>query len=421
MAADRASVAARDTARVAAAGARAVAAATALRSMPDSPEAAQSAAQAVTELLSTVDAARSSAQRPPLPGAAAPSADAALAKRKEEALVQKRYNRDPSSEEALTGDVAGAAITRMVEELPAYRLWNWLTRPNLYGLENIPDERPLLFVGNHTMYGIYDMPLMVYEMKKRKGIVLRGLAHPLHYASAFGDLLARYGAVKATPRNYFKLLEAGEAVLLYPGGAREVAKRRGEENKLLWKEDTDFVRLAMRFGCTIVPFAALGVDDAFGIALDSKDIMASPLGEPIRQAIQAAGFPADAGLDVADAVPPIALGMGGLPFVPNAQRLYFHFGKPIRTDGFTPAEIADKDKCSQLYAEVRKAVEDGAGDPSCCCAAWFVLLADFSPRAYRALLLTFLCFALHRLMQALFSSSRSARRTRSGISCRGWF
>lgn len=48
-------------------------------------------------------------------------------------------------------------------------------------------------------------------------------------------------------------------------------------------------------------------------------------------------------MDVADAVPPIALGMGGLPFVPNAQRLYFHFGKPIRTDGFTPAEVAVRD------------------------------------------------------------------------------
>eukprot|EP00959_Pyramimonas_sp_CCMP1952_P265617 5553482-Pyramimonas_sp.AAC.1 len=78
--------------------------------------------------------------------------------------------------------------------------------------------------------------------------------------SAFGDLLARYGAVKvtklpsvpqmhpesngyinplkhATPRNCFKLLQAGQAVLLYPGGAREVAKRKNEKYKLLWKED----------------------------------------------------------------------------------------------------------------------------------------------------------------------------------------
>jgi hypothetical protein len=58
--------------------------------------------------------------------------------------------------------------------------------PLRFGLDNIPDEKPLIFVGNHTMYGIYDMPLMIYELRKRKGITLRGLAHPLHYASAFG-------------------------------------------------------------------------------------------------------------------------------------------------------------------------------------------------------------------------------------------
>jgi hypothetical protein len=59
-------------------------------------------------------------------------------------------------------------------------------------------------------------------VRKKTGIALRGLAHPLHYMSAFGDLLSRYGAVKATPRNCFKMLQAGQAVLLYPGGAREV-------------------------------------------------------------------------------------------------------------------------------------------------------------------------------------------------------
>ena len=32
------------------------------------------------------------------------------------------------------------------------------------------------------------------------------------------------------------------------------------------------MRLAMRHGCTIVPFAALGVDDAFEIGLDSQAV-----------------------------------------------------------------------------------------------------------------------------------------------------
>jgi hypothetical protein len=38
--------------------------------------------------------------------------------------------------------------------------------------------------------------------------------------------LPRYGNVKATPFAAYKLLKAGEDVLLFPGGAREVVKRK---------------------------------------------------------------------------------------------------------------------------------------------------------------------------------------------------
>ena len=75
---------------------------------------------------------------------------------------------------------------------------------------------------------------------------------------------------QATPRNCFHLLQSGQSVLLYPGGGREVAKRKGEKYKLMWKEETDFVRLAMRFGAVIVPFAAIGVEEAFDVLLDPE-------------------------------------------------------------------------------------------------------------------------------------------------------
>ena len=35
-------------------------------------------------------------------------------------------------------------------------------------------------------------------------------------------------------------------------------KLKGEKYKLLWKESPDFVRLASKLDCTIVPFAAVG-------------------------------------------------------------------------------------------------------------------------------------------------------------------
>jgi hypothetical protein len=51
--------------------------------------------------------------------------------------------------------------------------------------------------------------------------------------------------------------------LLFPGGAKEVNKRVGQEYQLFWKESPDFVRLAARCGAIIVPFAAVGADDAY--------------------------------------------------------------------------------------------------------------------------------------------------------------
>ena len=46
-----------------------------------------------------------------------------------------------------------------------------MTRPEFVGIENIPlDDRPLLFVGNHTLYGLFDMPIMIYEVRNTTGL-----------------------------------------------------------------------------------------------------------------------------------------------------------------------------------------------------------------------------------------------------------
>ena len=46
----------------------------------------------------------------------------------------------------------------------------------------------------------------------------------------------------------------------------QVMKRRGEEYKLFWRDDRpDFVRLAAKYDALIVPFAAVGADDAYNL------------------------------------------------------------------------------------------------------------------------------------------------------------
>ena len=43
-------------------------------------------------------------------------------------------------------------------------------------------------------------------------------------ANQLASVMSTYGAVPVGGRNFFKLLEAGEAVMLFPGGVREVCR-----------------------------------------------------------------------------------------------------------------------------------------------------------------------------------------------------
>ncbi len=219
--------------------------------------------------------------------------------------------------------------------------------PKFLELDRIPDTRPLLFVGNHTLYGMLDVPFLFMELYDKKGIYLRGLGDHVHFkVPAWGTLLKRLGAVDGTRENCAKLMERGESILVFPGGAREVAKRRGEAYKLVWGERLGFVRMAIAHGCTIVPFSAVGVEDALDIVVDAEQMLAHPVGRLLR----------DLGLRE-DLMLPIVKGLGPTP-LPRPERLYFGFGEAIRTVSYAGLEN-DDDACRELRGRVREAVEAG--------------------------------------------------------------
>ncbi|KAH6555892.1 hypothetical protein KP509_1Z219200 [Ceratopteris richardii] len=233
--------------------------------------------------------------------------------------------------------------------------WKFLTSPLTSGEENLPSpelKRPILFVGNHTMFGVYDTPLLLHELFLR-GFRCRGLAHPGHWRSFVGPLFERYGHVKATKLAAYKLLKENEHVLLFPGGAREVGKRKNEEYKLLWKPKADFVRMATRFGAIIVPFGCLGGDDAYKILFDGNDILESPLAPFVMDLYNRIGISLET-------IYPITAYPGtkipSLVAIPSIERIYFHFGEPIDTTSFPGSQNGDK--FEEMYALVKKRVED---------------------------------------------------------------
>lgn len=202
-----------------------------------------------------------------------------------------------------------------------------LTRPVFRGLENIPETRPLLFIGNHTMYGVIDVPQLFFGLYRQRGIVLRSTAEKAHFhIPGWRELLVRYGAVDGNRENVEAVLRAGEALLLFPGGAREAFKRQDQRYKLLWGDRVGFARLAIRTGATIVPFAAVGADDIFDVAITPEQLLASPLG-PLLQGVRR------------DLIPGLPRGKGPLG-LPGIRRQYFQFQPPIPAEGDETDEAA---------------------------------------------------------------------------------
>ncbi len=225
--------------------------------------------------------------------------------------------------------------------------WRWITAPRLSGLEHVPTDRPFLLAGNHTLMGVLDAPLMVLELERRLGVRVRALGDHLHFAiPGWRKLLEQFGVVDGTPDNVRMLMRAGESLLVFPGGGREVFKHKGEQYRLLWGQRCGFARLAIEFGYPIVPFASIGVDDMFDIVWDADDLLASPLGPLLRRL---APRP--------DLIPPVVRGIG-LSVLPRPERVYFRFLSPIETAGVA-GRTDDPVHCFAVRERVRHSVEAG--------------------------------------------------------------
>jgi 1-acyl-sn-glycerol-3-phosphate acyltransferase len=114
----------------------------------------------------------------------------------------------------------------------------------------------------------------------------------------------------------------GEAILVFPGGGREVARRRGDHYPLVWRERIGFARLAIEAGYAVIPVSMIGVDDMWDVVVDSED----PLLRPVRALAER--------LDLdPELVWPVVRGLGPTP-LPRPQRIYGRIGEPIDARAF---------------------------------------------------------------------------------------
>jgi 1-acyl-sn-glycerol-3-phosphate acyltransferase len=148
------------------------------------------------------------------------------------------------------------------ERLPGiWLLASLYFRGEVRGLGNIPEEGPVLLVGNHSGGNLTpDTSVFTLAFNAYFGVErpFYQLAHNLVLSMPGLSFLRKFGTVAASPQNAERALKEGAALLVYPGGDYEVHRPIWESTKVDFGGRKGFIRLALEHDVPIVPVVAIG-------------------------------------------------------------------------------------------------------------------------------------------------------------------
>ena len=176
------------------------------------------------------------------------------------------------------------------------------------GIENIPEGRVLL-IANHSGQIPFDGAMIATALllDHRPPRLVRGMVErwvpTIPFVSTF---FARAGQVTGNPENAVALLERGEALMVFPEGAKGISKTFDQRYQLT-EFGLGFMRLAIRTRTPIVPIAVVGAEEQLPSFYNAESVAK-------------------------------ALGMPALPliptlFVPLPVRYRIYFGEAMHFDG----------------------------------------------------------------------------------------
>jgi 1-acyl-sn-glycerol-3-phosphate acyltransferase len=135
-------------------------------------------------------------------------------------------------------------------------------RAEVRDLGNVPPDRPVLLVGNHSGGNvivdtfIFSLAFSTYFGVERP---FHQLAHNLAIAWPFaGEMLRKSGTLSASHEHAEEALAAGAPVLVYPGGDWETHRPSWQSDKVDFAGRKGFIRLALDAGVPIVPVVSIG-------------------------------------------------------------------------------------------------------------------------------------------------------------------
>ncbi len=192
------------------------------------------------------------------------------------------------------------------------RVW---FRAECFDLNRVPEGRVLL-IANHSGQLPFDgmaigsALLLEHEPPRIARTMVEKFATAL---PGFGDLVYRCGSVTGLPDNCRRLLENDECVLVFPEGARGIAKPFRERYRMT-AFGQGFMRLALETNTPIVPIAVVGAEEQT-INLGNLELLARLLHFPSMPITPGMAF------------------LGPLAMVPSPVKYRIYFGEPMTFEG----------------------------------------------------------------------------------------
>lgn len=206
-------------------------------------------------------------------------------------------------------------------------------KTQIFNADRVPD-RPCLFIGNHALFGL-DGFVVLPALHRELDRFPRPMGDKFLFTyPQVAKRLYRFGACMGHPAVASALMQHGEDLLVFPGGAHEAVKSKEQRYTLQWKQRLGFVRLAAQHDYPIVPFALVGPDEFYEYLMDSDSVI-----ETLdRLGLWSENYRPDM-------VPPLLRGMLGGP-LPRPQPCFLSFCEPLYIE---PPATKSRDGASDEY------------------------------------------------------------------------
>lgn len=256
----------------------------------------------------------------------------------------------------LTGRSLGDRNPALIEEMLPFFDWFYhhYFRVKTDGWEHIPPSGRMLLIGSHNGgLAAPDTTMMTYDWLRRFGVDRPAYALMDPRMWQVFPPVARMGAwvgcLRADSVMAVRALRQEAALLIYPGGARDVFRPHHLRDRICFFGQKGFIKLALIEEAPIVPLISYGAHDTLRVLTDFYP--------QVDRWRQRRGWSWPLGLDPGT-LPlylgwPWGLAFGPLPHIPTPVPLHTRVCAPITFDRYGPEAARDDAYVDACYGQVR--------------------------------------------------------------------